>query len=385
MRIRIVPNDTLFFRDGKPFSLGDETWADGIFPPFPSTLYGSLRTKYIAEKRDGYKEFCNENMKNIIGTKHRIPENGFKMNTIYLGYSDKSTASLDRYFFPTPIDMARYKEHRNDLLLLKPKSIKELTSSSPLPQVLTIEGVEEELESADSTFIQDIAFYQRYFLGFYENINFIDIENILQEEPKVGIGRSDFTHTSEESRLYRVGMSRMNFGWSLYAEIEGIESNDLFSDENQSTIIKLGGEGKTAKIFSVQEKEAEIREDIDELNKLINEDKRFKIYFMTPAIFKNGWYPDFVTNSKDYYLKDFPEFKLKTAAVGKPIHIGGWDMGKKCPKNMMRAIPAGSVYFFSAKKEAEIDIDEIINHFHRKNHSIRKEEGFGFCLMTIWR
>lgn len=39
--------DTLFFRDGKPFSMGDDVWANGVFPPYPSTLYGALRASYF--------------------------------------------------------------------------------------------------------------------------------------------------------------------------------------------------------------------------------------------------------------------------------------------------------------------------------------------------
>ena len=180
-------------------------------------------------------------------------------------------------------------------------------------------------------------------------------------------------------------MSRLNSGWSLHAELEGIESKDLFSDKNHSTFIKLGGESKTANISYVDKRDGEIKEDIDELSEFINEHRRFKIYFMTPAIFQNGWYPDFVIKSDDYYLKDFPSFKMVAAAVGKSRHIGGWDLGKNRPKDMMRAVPSGSVYFFSAEKGVEISVDELVNYFHRKNHSLRKEEGFGFCLMTIWR
>jgi CRISPR-associated protein Cmr3 len=48
MIIELNPLDTLFFRDGKPFAMGEETWADGIFPPPPSVIYGALRTAWFA-------------------------------------------------------------------------------------------------------------------------------------------------------------------------------------------------------------------------------------------------------------------------------------------------------------------------------------------------
>jgi len=56
MIIRIRPLDTFFFRDGKPFSRGQETWADGIFPPSPSILYGALRAIYFSEYPDEFNK-----------------------------------------------------------------------------------------------------------------------------------------------------------------------------------------------------------------------------------------------------------------------------------------------------------------------------------------
>jgi len=58
--LRINPFDTFFFRDGKPFTMGDDSWADGIFPPSPSVIYGALRTAWISEKLDGFVD------KNIV-------------------------------------------------------------------------------------------------------------------------------------------------------------------------------------------------------------------------------------------------------------------------------------------------------------------------------
>lgn len=48
--IEIQALGTLFFRDGKPFTMGAETYAEGIFPPLPSTIYGALRTGHILAK-----------------------------------------------------------------------------------------------------------------------------------------------------------------------------------------------------------------------------------------------------------------------------------------------------------------------------------------------
>ena len=48
MQIQIDPLDTLFFRDGKPFTMGEDSWASGIVPPYPSVIYGALRSAYFS-------------------------------------------------------------------------------------------------------------------------------------------------------------------------------------------------------------------------------------------------------------------------------------------------------------------------------------------------
>ena len=56
MIIQIDPLDTLFFRNGKPFTMGEETWADAVFPPYPSVVYGALRSAY----------FSNQDRKSVV-------------------------------------------------------------------------------------------------------------------------------------------------------------------------------------------------------------------------------------------------------------------------------------------------------------------------------
>ena len=44
---RLVPDDVLFFRDGKPNTRGSDHYLRSLFPPNPSTLYGALRTRRL--------------------------------------------------------------------------------------------------------------------------------------------------------------------------------------------------------------------------------------------------------------------------------------------------------------------------------------------------
>ena len=74
--------------------------------------------------------------------------------------------------------------------------------------------------------------------------------------------------------------------------------------------------------------------------------------------------------------------KLITAAVGKPIPVGGWDMAKGKAKPTYRAVPAGSVYYFELKDKNRIN--NLINAFHYQNISDkRSKEGFGLAFIGV--
>jgi len=185
--------------------------------------------------------------------------------------------------------------------------------------------------------------------------------DLLFTESKIGIGRNDQTHSSDESRLYRVGMIRLKNAKILV----DFEKLNLPSQG----FLKLGGEGK---IVSYKESD----EDLSIIEPQIK-DKQFKLYLATPAVFKKGWIPDL-----DKYKKQGIELKLLTAAIGKPIFIGGFyiDIKNRQPKPMRKAVPAGSVYYFEIE---EGDMQQVIKNFHGKSVSDFEtaKEGFGISYV----
>jgi len=305
--------DTLFFRDGKPFSMGDDTWADGIFPPPPSVIYGALRTAYLSKNISEFKNVNTDEDKTA------------KMKISFLSYYLKS-----KFYFPCPLDIVKDKANDNSkyyLLRLKPKS-DSFFLNFDLPYILKSEG---EVEEADGL-IEKIALSD-YLLHCKPPKSLLEKSKHFLEEPKVGIGRNNETHIGEDGMLYRVGMKRLYDNFGLVVGI-----NDLTLSEEG--IMRLGGEGKSV-VFSSKTADKPIEPPIFKLPEKLSGDY-FKVYLSTPAIFKDGWQPshDIVGGAE-----------LIAAAVGKPIHVGGFDMkpknGKKPrPKPMRRAVPAGSVYYY---------------------------------------
>lgn len=373
MIIIITPFDTLFFRDGRPFTMGDDTWAEGVFPPSSSTLYGTMRTSYIAYKGD-LRRFKNRAMKSTIGT----PEDygSFSIKGVYIRCGND-------IFFPLPRDLVRAKnpqtvEDKKKVFKMKTEPAQGLfITNSVIPQLL-FSDASETIETVDDGFIDGESLVD-YLNATNNNFSYKQKSEFVHIEPKLGIKRSAHTHTTEEGHLYRVGMNRLAFihpdrtiqDVSILVDYTGL---DDFPDNG---MLRPGGEAKSAVIKKVDDfRKPELTQ---ETKNKIYKDKRFKLYFATPGVFKNGWLPEKMNESTLIWEKGESKLKLLSAALGKPIMVGGWNMVNNRPKPMRQAIPAGSVYYFEMLKS---NIEAIINTFHYQNISdFNSQEGFGLSFV----
>lgn len=367
MKIKIDAIDTLFFKDGKPFSMGEETWADGIFPPPPSVIYGAIRTAYFAENPN---EFVKANTEND-------PTYNLVLKGINFDFAD------DEYF-QIPLDYAKIKNNADEKAFLL-KSTKNVQLSSSLLNSNFFElssnnkKIDEEIESVSESIIS-YSSLKRYLRNeSSEKVPFIRISELVQTESKVGIGRDNITHSTGHGddpmggKLYRVGMKRLSEkkvndkkvnSLSLIIDFEGLQIQD-------KGLLKLGAEGKVAYYKSIENYSKIFSE--EELNEI--NDKTFKLYLINPSFFKNGWLPDFENN---FLLKEF-QLELINASIGKPISIGGFDMANKTPKPMRKAVPSGSVYYL---KSSNSSFKEIYKQLNGKSISdYQAKEGYGHCLI----
>ncbi len=354
MIVEIDALDTLFFRDGKPFTMAEDTWSDTIFPPYPSVIYGALRSAYFADHIDIFHKLKQEGKLDS----NEDPTKKLKIRNLLIKINDE-------YYFPAPFDCVKDKNtNENRLSTLYLQSLKGMVSSYPALDKMLISDAEKKVENIKDAILSNISF-EDYLHVRSEEFCYLNIGDYIISEPKIGIGISHATHTSEEGKLYRVNMKRLKNNTSIVVDFEGLNL-----PENGLT--KLGGEGKAA---NYKKYKNNISVDAP---KFEQNEKRFKMILTTPAIFANGWLPSWI--DKKTLEGDYNGLKLKllTAAIGKPINIGGFDMKAKKSKPMYRAVPAGSVYYF----EAEGNINEAVARFHQKAVSdIYPEQGFGISYI----
>ncbi|WP_027003411.1 type III-B CRISPR module-associated protein Cmr3 [Hugenholtzia roseola] len=364
MTIEIEALDTLFFRDGKPFSMGDDAWANSMFPPLPSVLYGAIRTAYMAQKNiaidDIIKETENLRIKQIAYKVTTLARNSRKHVT-YLSYPIPLDLVMEKDFDTlAKINEKEYKSYDVRLTTQVARPYCHLNHLSLQTEKILSYNKEVEVENIEDGILTDTAI-NNYLKGKINgSIEATKISDAYKTEAKIGIARQNTTRTADEGKLYRMNMLRPN-DVKICIEFTGLD------DFAPKGLLRLGAENKLA----VYEKT-----EIHVLNTPKELGENFKIYLATPAIFTNGYYPTKVFENANLQVE------LTTCAVGKYLNVGGFDMQKREPKPMQKAVPAGSVYYFRLKKGNFQDLVKQLQETGISETEQSQKEGFGIAYIA---
>lgn len=349
MKLQLDALDPLFFRDGRPFALGEESYADGIFPPLPSTVRGALRSMWMSE-RLGVPDADKDAL--------AAASSGVELAYFGLGIAGSPV-------FPSPFDLF-FPQPKKGTPAEPMKLMDKISASSCPPEVshLFKAGADGKTESVHGHLL-DFETMQRYVNGDNTSkFETIRLSELVKHEHKIGIGRDRELNRTKDGLLFRLVANRFEDekqgGLSLLVELNAPESQPFKLASH--AVLPLGGERRsvTAKTSSAEllPKRPTIR------------GKFLKIVLFTPALC-NSWFPE------------ISGLSLVAAAVGKPVSVGGWDVLKQQPKPMRRAIPAGSVFLFQAESEAKAN--EMAEQLHGEsicNPGEDQMNGFGLCLVS---
>ena len=381
MKLFLQANDTFFFRDGRPFTKGEQSEGHSIFPPLPSTLLGALRTAYIVENGD-LSSFYDGDMENSIGTPKSL--GSMCLKGVFLADTQQGV------YYPIPLDVVG-KTSENDeklyVLKVRPQNSDFISNSIPiLTHHLVWEGTEDvEVETEGKL---DSINMMEYLLNRQNEYFFRHHKDFVQDEPKTGIQRDNKLLASDDGMLYRINMSRFQNRFFNPTEKKALSELGFIVDHqcnlnlSEQGLLKLGGEGRSFfyKQSSHNPNPFNSEDAVKQLKEKIQESGIFKLYFAAPAIFDQGWLPKWISKKTFKAQYSSLSFELITAAVGKPISISGWNMKDNIPKPTRQAVPAGSVYYFKVIKEQ--CVDTIFDTFHYRNISdFQAAEGYGLCFV----
>lgn len=346
----VEPVDNFFFRTPVPFEEGGETTAvHGSFPPLPSVYAGVFRTL----------------MQDSMEGRLKIGWNGLWFK--------------DRPYFPKPLDLYITRKEDGERCIFKLMGLrKKPLSNYPLeymPYIQKPQTVKEKHQGIP--YLSENSLLQ-YLNGDSSEIAGVDLECYMKEEPKMGIAVDSLSGTSKNQQLYQASYIRPVGGLKLAAEVNLPWNETRLNGNSGEIVIKLGGEGKAARISPTDHLiSAPIQQEGANC---------FKLYFATPAIFKNGWLPGWVDEKTMTgwfkYRKREIKVRLISACVGRKVLCGGFGYdkihGEYRPRELRYAVPAGSVYYFELLRG---DFEDALKLFHMKCLSdYRESMGFDYTV-----
>lgn len=359
MWLYIQPNDTMFLRDGRPFDAGADVWAGCVFPPYPSTCYGMLRSLlvHIVNKNIDYKAF----FKNVPEALREIVGDTVKLGSLSIRGPFLAEKNGNKIYLhiPAPSDLFFDEDENgeNNYYLLQPFPKSHLNDFSDTEMPFCPLRFHEEIDGSELE--QGEGIIGEYHLAEYLKgdtkkslLQDFQIENeFWKEEHSTIIKRSYETLTAEEHQLAQPTHIRMN-------ERENQRGLLIHLDDAQNCFFegihtgRIGGEGR---VCFIEKASVENIPDDMELIERIKETGFFRVILTSPGYFPvKGFYPDFLDDNNG----NLPEGEWNIEGENKRVRlvamstgqratrIGGWNLATGAPKTMIKAVPVGSVYYF---------------------------------------
>jgi CRISPR-associated protein Cmr3 len=362
MWIFIQPTDVWLFRDGRPFSAGSEHRARSLFPPTPSTMQGAVRAKVLAESgvslwdyADKQKEPLTQRVAADIGS----PNNGYgklQLRGPMVAHAEQSGLPPTPYL-PAPADVMKANKKP---LVLRPLATSPFTNNLPPDgqnNLSTLWHRSPDLREG----------YDGLWLSANEMREYLEHEKLTLpdnvEEDRQLFDRESRFHVGIDSsikrprdgdaggHLFQVEFIRPRDGVGLLLEV-GTMSGGALPDFPERGLLQLGGEARSA----FYEKVAAPPRIDDHTRKPALDSGQFKVVFVTPAYFADGWRP---ANGDWSRFFNGNSVRLVSAAFNRAQSIGGAradlksqgedkNRGVNFQKPIRRFIPAGSVFYFKA-------------------------------------
>lgn len=418
MWLSFEAQDVLFFRDGRPFDAGDAHAARSIFPPLPGTLLGATRALLLEEvfggpqpdgaSVAGYLRWLRDLPRDITNARQTGSPPRYLAALEELGVSEDPGSQLqlrgpfvvgpdDKVLVAAPRDVMERPDAR--LVALSPLAgetdvaepiagvqwsagppIATAGGATPPPSLpLVTDAVDlEELKGAGWIDSDGLTAY----LAGSDSIPKRDPPFL--SEPRAGIARNE-RGTAQEHHFYEATFVRPQTATGR-ARLLARLTPDLIGQEWR---MPLGGEGKIAHVLRADASAPALAlaDLLDPQSQTVTRSRAnasktgwIRLALLQPAIFRAGWLPDAVETNGELRLGDHT-FHLRSAAVGKPVAVSGWDLRWGEAKPLRRAVPAGSVYIFQiVAKDAggrQEAADAFWNQFHGTTALVDPVEPWG--------
>jgi CRISPR-associated protein Cmr3 len=354
----LLPDDVLFFRDGKPSTRGSDHYLRSLFPPHPSTLYGALRTRRLIEAEVQLEGLSRDTWSERLGV--LVAElgewGGFGSLQVRGPWMVRSGEAL----LPAPADLGLTLGKSKDEG--EPPAIADVVRFRRAPGAYaTRGGASHDLEPLAPYARQRAAWRlhdseageprpaEGWFLtpaglaawrggGLPAAADFVHASALWCDEPRTGIGLEAARRLDRSGDLYTFGFIRLRAGVGLGFEVAG-------SALEGGGRVRLGGEGRTAMLVAGGPPFPAAGR--------LPAGEALCLALATPGLSEGGAYPPGFAAGRGEAAIGGRSLRLLSAVVPRSATVGGWDLASQSPKALRRALPAGSTFLFEAAAAGE--------------------------------
>jgi CRISPR-associated protein Cmr3 len=380
----IEPRDPLIFRDGKPFNPTPGARAKSLPFPNPSTLAGAVRTRAGQEENGIFdqSQIANLLKKQICGPVL------IRLNT---------DGSIAEYLFPAPADCvvlqpeglkSDEKDKIGQRFWARPVKIGEI-GTCILPndlQPISLTPVHKEKPHGKTPRFWMWSELQKWLTAPANDPAPIELATLgiagLTNESRLHVKIEPGAQTAAEGMLFQT--SGLEF-----ARLE--DYKDLHAAQEFALMVETDAKLKPGVDFLGGERRMVNWKEAGSLppcpvaiKNHICHDKSCRLLLATPALFEQGYLPDWVKTCTPGVT-----VQVVAAAVPRGTAVSGWDYtvkGKNGQKASRRLAPAGSVYFvkLDGTEEAIGKFVEAVWLHNISDDEQDRRDGFGLALLGVW-
>ena len=360
------PLDTLFFRDGRPYDQGESSQAGVVsgFPPSPPTLVGAIRAglaRSMGWKRGGWSMELRERL-------------GDGADLGPLRFRGPVLTKNGENLFPAPAHLMgippRDKHHgAESLFLLSPGTgvTCDLGQDTPLPITDATPGGAKPLYERGwwiaARGLEAVLRGHRPGPG-----SLVHRRDLWEEEPRVGILRSEGTRVTAEGALYSPIHIRIKRGIKLTVEACGLPQDHVGGLSRRPQ--PVGGEARACWL-NLADDRLTFPESPDSW--VTENTLRYTVTVLTPA--DTGTPPR--PGERGY--AGLPG-RVVSACLPRPAVIGGWDSRAGRPLALRPHLAPGSVLFMETTRDAAGSVRAL----HGSAIGARTAWGFGLAAVGLW-
>ena len=364
--VRFEPVDTLFFRDGTPFSAGSapQEGVHSLFPPHPVSIVGAVRAALARCNGWGGQGRWPEALDAVLGS----------------GPDDLGALSLDGPFllccdqplFPAPRHLLGANESGTWVprVLLRPgrETACDLGERVRLPDVSQDDGSKTKLKTGDDWWLTAVGLETVLHGGVPAAAEAVSSNALWAIEPRIGLERDNAKRAALEGKLYSTRHVRLQRDVALGVRVAGVPAG---WKRPYGQMTPLGGESRLAEC---RRWDGGAKFPLPET---VRTTGRMAAIALTPldldAEVCRGQLP----------LDGPGGARVVCACLRRPQRIGGWDSLTRRALPLCSVLPPGSVLFCEVA-DPERFLEAIAGTDGQPRVGARLSWGFGRVAFGVW-